>query len=473
MSGGTEEDGATNGEAAKGGEIKWDHLLRAIHNGQVLPVVGPGLVTVESEGEPVPYYDWLVPEFACRLGVPQENADTLNGVACSHLIGGGSREDIYVELCELVDQSAGIPVPRGLRALAKVLDFDLFISSTFDGFLARALAAARPGWKPEPSGRGAYKPGQRADSSRAKARLLEGDLPKELPATFLYHIAGSVDALSFAVWEEDYVEFLCGLLTEPRDNLRNLLRELKNRSLLLIGAPFDDWIVRFFLRVAKQERLSDRRGRADYLADVPHRIGEPQVFYFDKVMGTKIINASPDGFAEELQQRWSEKYQDFSVDAVLAGLPEEPVPGSVFISYSRDDMDAAATLAAGLANAGIPYWLDLQRIGGGTDWELKPLRAIKRESVLFLSLISRATEADPDRFVHKERQWAAERHIPGEVFYIPVVIDEAVDDPQREPEAFARLHRLSLPGGAVTPAFIARIQGYLDQYHREGKVLDD
>ncbi len=225
--------------------IPWNRLLRDIHNRQVLPIIGPGLVTVESEGKHVPFTDWLAPEFACRLGLVPEEGVTLNRAACAHLVRKGNRKDIYEELRELVDQHAGLPVPPGLADLAAIRDFDLFITSTFDGFLAKALRAARPGWKPDERGLAAFHPSRPAD------------LPDPLPGTFAYHVLGAWNTYpDFAVWEEDYMEFLCGLLETPRDTQKNLLRVLKNRSLLLIGAPFGDWIVRFFLRVAKQGRLS-------------------------------------------------------------------------------------------------------------------------------------------------------------------------------------------------------------------------
>ncbi|MGK0185959.1 MAG: hypothetical protein ACI9R3_001742 [Verrucomicrobiales bacterium] len=270
------------------------------------------------------------------------------------------------------------------------------------------------------------------------------------------------------------MEFLCGLLEAPKDTRRNLFRELRNRSLLLIGSPYDDWIVRFFLRVAKQERLSDRRDSAgDYLADVPQSLGDPMIFYFDKVIGSpQIIPASPVDFTAELRRRWVEKFGAAGSGDILTSIPEDIERGSVFISYSRDDLQAATTLAAGLQEAGIPFWLDLVRNDPGGDWERKVKRAVKSRSSLFLSLISTATESNPDRFVHREREWAAEVHVPGEIFYIPVTIDNT-ETPARDPVVFAHLHRYHLPGGVPEPAFIAKLHHYLRQYNEHGEVHDD
>jgi hypothetical protein len=442
--------------------LPWNRILRDIHNHQVLPIIGPGLVTVEHNGVSMPFTDWLAPDFTCRLGLVPEEGMTLNRAACAHLVNQGKRKDIYEELRELVEQHEDLPIPPGLADLAAIRDFDLFITSTFDGFLTKALRQARPGWKPDERGLAAFHPNKPVD------------LPDPLPGTFAYHVLGAWNTYpDFAVWEEDYMEFLCGLLEAPKDTQKNLLRVLKNRSLLLIGAPFGDWIVRFFLRVAKQGRLSELKNTADYLADSPHLLGEPMVFYFDKVIGSpRIISTEPAAFAAELRRRWAEKYEATSADDLLASIPDDMERGSVFISYAHEDLASAAALASGLKAAGIPVWLDRRRLNPGGDWEQALKRAVKSRASLFLSLISAATEqGNPDRFVHKERLWAAEVHVPGEIFYLPIFIDATITA-AREPEVFAPLHRHPLPGGIVTPDFASLLRRYLDQYQQNGEVRD-
>lgn len=423
-------------------------------------MVGPGLVTIEGDAGPILFNDWLAPRLAKRLDLPVEPGATLNQIACAHLIRRRRRSEIYEEVRELVEQHDDLPLPRGLADLAAIRDFHLFITSTFDGFLAKALEQARPGYRAD-RGMAAFHPSRPVD------------LPDPLPGTFVYHVLGAYNTYpDFAVWEEDYMEYLCGLLETPKDNRKNLFRELRSRSLLLVGAPFGDWIVRLFLRVAKQKRLSDRHDSGeDYLADMPLNLGEPTVFYFDKVVGSPhIIPCNPLAFVAELRRRWSEKY-DREPGNQLDLIPEEMERGAVFISYSHLDLEAAATLATGLRSIGIPVWLDKRQLKGGSDWEQALKRAVKSRSSLFLSLISHATESDPDRFVHQERLWAAEVHVPGEIFYIPVIIDDTKKG-EMEPPVFAHLQRQRLPGGKITPQFATMIRGFHELFQREGEVRD-
>ena len=177
--------------------IPWSRLRRGIHDPQVLPIIGPGLVTVTANGRQLPVTDRLAPQFAQRRGLPVADQPTRNRAACAHLVTRGPRKAIHEELRELVERHANLPLPPGLAELAAIRDFDLFLTATFDGFLVRALQDARPGF---PARRlPAFHPHKLAD------------LPESLPKTFLYHVLGAYDTHpDFAVWEEDYLEFLGG-----------------------------------------------------------------------------------------------------------------------------------------------------------------------------------------------------------------------------------------------------------------------
>ncbi len=133
--------------------------------------------------------------------------------------------------------------------------------------------------------------------------------PDPLPASLVYHILGRLDTFpDFAVWEEDYMEYLCALIEQSGNkNLEALFRQLKTRHLLLLGAPFADWIVRFFIRAARGRRLSDPRehGSGEYLADQRINVGEPTILFFNNLAkATRVIEGDPSAFVAELFTRW-------------------------------------------------------------------------------------------------------------------------------------------------------------------------
>lgn len=455
----------------------WRSLLREIHTGQVIPVVGPGLVTVDSaDGTSVPLHTFLAPQLARALDLNSpDDFHGYNDVARAYLLSGGERKELYIALGEILDRlnPHEVSPPAALLDLASIKDFSLFIAATPDPLLAKAVANARPGFSPE---RGVIRFHPAGNPNPSHESPLSGRLesPCDLPGTFrgplVYHILGDYNTLpDFAVWEEDYMEFVCGLI-ENRDTLENLFRQIRSRNLLLLGAPSEDWIVRFFLRAARGERLSDRKQR-DYLADDCTDLGEAMIFFFDKgVQATRIIDGSPAGFVSELARRWREAYGTTTdSNAFLQRQPEEMPRGSVFISYSRDDLDKAVQVGQALASAGVPVWLDKQRLQPGENYERSLEHAIKDSASFFLSLISRATESDPSRYVHKERAWAAQKHIDGFVYYIPLIVDDLPDpDVKLEPHCFEKTHRERLTPTSF-PAFVTRILSYVEQYRDSGR----
>lgn len=438
----------------------WRSLLRDIHAGQVLPVVGPELITVpDQNGQQVPLYKYLASELAQRLGVTLApgSPPTLNAVACAWLLSGHSSKDLYDELRDLVDNLQAAP-SQALLDLASITDFGLYISSTFDPLLSDALKEKRPGFLAR---------GNSSDFHPNNPR----DLPNPLPNPFLFHILGTHNTYpDFVFWEEDYIEYIVGLL-RAQDNLRVLFDQLRNRDLLLIGSPFNDWIVRLFLRVVKDKRFSVPRdqGRQDYVADEPASITTPTIFFFEKKVGsTRIIPGDPRAFAGELTRRWRERYAATTREGIFERMGNDIPRGAVFISYSHDDKDAAIELALGLTAAQIPVWMDKSRLSAGANFERSLEHAIKNDASFFISLISQATELDPYRYVHTERAWAAERHVDGYVFYLPVLITE-MQNVQQEPPVFAKIHREILPGGKVTATFAQRLKRLVEEYRAFGQ----
>jgi hypothetical protein len=447
-------------------ENNWERLLISVQNRQVIPVVGPQLVTVEEHGVRVPLTRWLAPRLAAQLKLENPaRFSTLNEVACAYLPTRDSdRLRIYHGLRVLI-RDAHLEPPPALVELAEITDFDLFISSTFDPLLARAMAKARP--------RFARNPDVRAYDTNPAATF-----PDKLPESLVYHILGSLDTYpEFAVWEEDYMEYLCHFIEQSRDAaLEGLFRQLRKRHLLLLGAPFSDWIVRLFLRAARGRRLSDPRehGSREYLTDHRSNLGEPTIFFFNHLAkATHVIEGDPGAFVAELHRRWRESRVSSSAEDFLERLSEEMPRGAIFISYSRDDVAAASRLAMRLAANNVPVWLDRERLRAGHNYERNLEHAVRDGCSFFLSLISAATERNAERYVHKERAWAASRFQDGYVFYVPVVIDDTPSTAIKlEPACFAKIHRERLPGGEPTDEFIQHMCHIVDFWRDFGRPRD-
>lgn len=141
----------------------------------------------------------------------------------------------------------------------------------------------------------------------------------------------------------------------------------------------------------------------------------------------------------------------------------EPSPKAVFLSYSRDDADAARRIADALRGFGVEVWFDTNELRGGDAWDQKIRRQI-RECALFIPVISSRTQARHEGYFRLEWKLAVERThlmVAGAAFLVPVVIDDTPDSPGMVPDEFLRVQWTRLPGGAPTPQFVVQVQSLL------------
>lgn len=437
----------------------WEDLLDLIEGGNVLPVVGQGVTTMGPDDALLA--PWLALQLCRRLNLPVDSLPpqpTLHDVICRHLVTGGQRDMVYMRLHRILRDAPPVPGPT-LGRLAAISGFQLFISTTFDTLLTQALNAQRHG-------------GQAATRVCAYSPEAETkDLParkQALPGSTVYHILGRVSQVGdYVAWEDDMLEFICGL-HRHMPVLPNLARDLAdpNLHLLVFGLGFADWVVRFFLRVTRQSRLSTGSPRVDYLAEGPaDALPNSLVMFFGGVMKSiQVIACDPREFVAELSRRWTARHPDGFTPAPGTAVPPPEMPhGAVFLSYAREDEGAVKLLKAGLEAHGCTVWYDRERLHSGMDFGCRIEDAVKKHCALFLSLISRHTESQAEAYFHMERNWAAERaqsysDHDREDFYHPVVIDDLdLGTIVREPRLFSGCHRSQLPGGIVTPEFGQRL----------------
>jgi len=422
-----------------------------IEEGKVIPVIGEGVVTFGDDDQNL--YQWLAKRLEEKLQLPADSLPenpTLNDVVCRHLLNGGARNIIYTRLQRLLRDECPTPGTT-LKALASISAFNLFLTTTFDPLLENALNAERYG----------------GQALTQRVSFFPEAANKDLPArksglshATVYHLLGSVSpSPEYVVWEEDALEFVCAL-HQHLPVMEKLARDLKEHGLLILGLNFSDWLVRFFLRITKQSRLSESRANTEILAvGSAGAAAESMVLFFGGVSrNIQVIAGDPAEFAAELGRRWREKHPiTEGTQSEFVPPPELEMPGgAIFLSYAREDEDAARRLKAGLERHGCTVWYDRERLKPGGNWHNHLQEEVQGRCSLFLSVISRTTESAPAGYFHQERNWASEWQAmfsEGEEFYIPVIIDDSPLATKREPRSFRNIQATNLPGGEVTEDF--------------------
>jgi hypothetical protein len=439
----------------------WSDLLDFIEDRRVIPIVGPELLTVETDTGPRLLYEWVAEKLALKLGVDVgllPDPYTLNDVVCWFLASRGRREEAYTRLRGVL-RDANLAPPRALTQLAQITDFDLFVTTTFDSLLEQALNAERFS-------------GAQSTEVVAYAPNRVADLPVErerLQRPLVYHLLGRVSASpTYVISDEDMLEFICGLQSEHLAP-EKLFHELEHSHLLLIGGNFTNWLARLFLRMAKRRRLSDPRDVGEVLADNHSGSDRRLMAFLQQVSVRTRVYSGAVEFVDELHRRWSAR-RDHGGGAQVIPLaaapqrflpPEREMPeNAVFISYAREDLPAVQKLKAGLDAAGVTTWFDLERLESGDDYSRKIQRNIAR-CAFFVPVISATTQRRHEAFFRREWSHASDRArnmADAAVFVLPVCIDDTPRADALVPDNFRPLHFARLAGGEVTPEFAQRLR---------------
>jgi hypothetical protein len=446
----------------------WNQLLDLIAKGNVVPIVGEELLQLPGEAEGATLYQALAKRYAALCGIELEDQfqGNLSATVRRHPDFRDSPFNVYDDLGKEYEQW-NPPIPESLRALARISHLNLFVSTTFDDCLERALNEARFEGKPRTEVI-AYSPKNIPTETQVTDKLGTG-------RPVVFQLFGNYKTpLQFALTEGDIVEYLHALQTAEYRPKR-IFSELYERPLLLLGNRFPDWLTRIFLRMVRQKSLHQGESK-QYVADAKK---DPQLLFFLRnfTINTEVIDdLGPAQFVTELSARWTERYGQQDAKPV-SSFPVEMKAMSqnaVFISYCRTDASGgtardqqiALAIRDALVARDIDVWMDQQALEGGDDYSKKIKRYINTCSV-FLPIISETTEARADGFFRVEWRWALDRlpHFTGSgrQFLFPVVIDNT--DPVRAkiPEEFRRIQFTKLPTETPDAGFLDRVQSL---YHK-------
>ena len=453
----------------------WDELSAQIEAGQVIPVVGPGLLTVFAEGRETPLYQVLAERLLAKYRLtaaiatpdrePAPDGATvalrpghkLNDAVCALAHRGRRVQDLYRPIHDLLRELLENPAETSLqplRALAGVSGFRLFVT-TPDDLLAHAVDAERHG--------GLAKTEHIVFAPKLASGTL-GDLAEVRSSGYsaVCYLFGKASPSPFvyAIHDEDTLEFIHNLQLNAAEGMKRLFSELRTQSLLLIGCDFPDWLTRFFIRLSNTQRLADARGKREFLIEQSADGGGSLTLFLEHFSpDTWVHPGSAQEFVAELARRWHERHPGSERrrdDEVPIETARPRTSETFFISYSRTDLAAARRLFEGLQEIGADVaWFDKSDLKPGDPWE-QAIRNAINGCYLFLPLVSANTEARDESFFREEWTVASERarRIQGRKFIVPVVVDRDYDGNAGRfrlvPESFLPIHFGHAPEGGMS-----------------------
>ena len=442
---------------AKVEEEFWDDLMAHIEEGNVIPVLGPELLTIEYNGEKKSFYRLVAEELltSFKLSVAEMDSrkivpnschsepivlrrgfELMDAVCAIHNQKDKPLDDFHVAVNNIIKQlmqKYQHNLPRALCNLAAIEPLSLFVTTTCDNMLASAINEVRQD-KHTKVCEVEYAPNLSSDR--------QCDIPEDWnknQAAVFYLFGKTSASQSNAIHEEDMLEWIYNLQKDPEAGLENLLKLVRGKHLLFIGCSFNDWLGRFLVRTSNSKRLLDRRENFEFMVFDPACMDMGLTLFLERFSkNSKLCYASSEAFVDELLSRWKDIQPKTNPknlsehDTQLYTNFRKSKKGAIFISYASQDHAAAQHLCNQLKNiAGEEdiAWLDKDGgLEGGDDWEHVIHRTISKDCQLFIALISSNTQLRNEGVFRKEWGWAVERDsgIFGKKFILPLFIDSKV-----------------------------------------------
>jgi hypothetical protein len=467
----------------------WEDLLQYVSHKRVIPVLGAELLTIVENGRQVPLYRVVAERLLKRYdlsattlpgGETLRHGHELNDAVCALapiLAARGKRiKDLYPRIDEILSEtlSAHNAIPESLLEIASIRDFDLFVTTTPDNLLVRALNTVRFNGS-EITHEIEFAPGLTAD------RVC--DIPERRPQNYVavFYLFGKADVgPSYAIHDEDALEFPYVLQRDAHPE--RMFSALQSQNLLLIGCTFYDWLSRFFIRLSNSMRLSGDRAKSEFLVG-DETAGDRGLTGFLTRFShdSRCYPGDAGAFVAELCRRWKALPQATGSSLVqktqAVGQEPGPLTGSVFISYAHDDIAAAKRLFADLEAIGSDVaWFDKTDLVPGDIWDSRIKGAIDQCRV-FIPLLSEATEQRDEGYFKREWKRAAARYeaILGRKFIFPTVIDvDFMGDMGRYklvPEVFKEFQYNHAPNGKMSDALREELTRQLRSQQRHIKAI--
>jgi hypothetical protein len=438
----------------------------------LVTVVGPD-VTVVNVGNAEQTLSSLIGQRLAELFPTTVSPGLTMDEAVTAFLRDRGREEVELQLYRVINniirQLDAVP-GDALRDLAAITDLRLFVSTTPDGLLARAVNEVRSQGRTRELTASSNLPTSQQPSDEPE--------PAATETVVLSLFGRAASTRQYAIHEEDRLEWLRALVRDEASLPDWLTYQLRSQPMLFVGCEMRDWLGRFLLRMSSNTRLS--LGGKQFFVVGSSSAYEPSLSNFLDTYCVKAqvqpLEMEPTAFVAKLRALWEEETQTPSTSPAEVDISGCPSPGAsaIFISYMREDVDAAERLCKAIEGLGGDVWFDRFRLSPGDAWERVISTAIRRTVRLFVPIISANTEREGEGYVFREWRAAEKRSlsIMGRRFIVPVVVDEDyAGDPsryRRMPDAFWDCDFGHAPAGAPDERLVAMLKDEIRNMRRPG-----
>ena len=397
-------------------EEKWERLFDALEQNKIIPVLGRGLLVNENNED---FYSHVALQLLKLYDISPTSLKftlTLNNVAIFLINQIKDPHEIKNKVNKIIEQG-NYEIPQAIKQLVKIDHLRLFLSTTFDSFLIKAIKNHRG---PEKIKSLSFSYFSEPEDIIGYEKMLNNNISSCL------QLFGKANRVSdFVIMDEDLLEYIIRFYSLKSDKLTNLFDVVRNNQLLFIGCYFPDWLGKFFIRALTKTRFMSVDQPIKYLSDDIDLRNIGYTYFLENYKGF-VFNLNPLQFVDQLYKRWSDKF----------GSSNAAFKRFVFISYAHADKAKVLKLVNFIKNnSNINIWFDESQLISGDNYESVIIENI-RDCALFVPVISKTTvetfTSNPEPYYKKEWIWAKrgrfdlleKRNSPNTSFICPIIIDE-------------------------------------------------
>ena len=313
--------------------------------------------------------------------------------------------------------------------LAKIAGFNFYINTGLDDFLVKAFASV-----------GIRVPCIiNSEFLQGNNNNFEVPLPSDRrPVVFnMFGAITNKPINECCITDENYVETIIRLYEQSaiqNSSFSRLFEYLKDKSLLIIGSSFPDWLMRFLVRLISMKRFA-KAENGKYVSDIVTWNKIESANFLQKYKGSIITdNDQPFATANEFVSELMRRIPPSSTQPFQKKYKEK-----IFISFSSDDRDKVRLLAAEFEKQGVDVFFDENKLQTGSALNDIIKKAISQCDIFLPVISSRSIKDafDPHKYVYFEWMSASItreiRDASGRFFIQPLKIDEEpIDQPSYE-----------------------------------------
>lgn len=399
-------------------DFNWDQFFALIRAKMVIPVIGSDIIRMKDSKRSV--YTHLKQGLEELLGREDKDLNLMEFVEKyeDDFLAGPqySIKPIYDKI-EIDDIDL-----KPLEALARIADFDFFITTDFSDIFEKVLQKERCG-------------------KEEVVNVINYSLTKyaqEKPSgntssVTLFNLLGDIKARDdFAMTDEEVLEYLISI-KNGFEEIPQVTDALAGKSLLFIGCGFPDWLLRFTIRIISNQRFADKK-IGKIIAD-NRTFNDPKLSSFLRHFNTNIVPIPGPQFEDtfDFMHQLAQNWTDVRSDTV-----KERYEGVVFLSYCNEDRDVLDSAQKALKSRGVDVWYDMDRLESGANYNERIDDEI-RNCTVFVPLISEDSIRDSNRYVY-DKEWklasARKRFVNDGSFIKPFILDKTNVTDERIPETF-------------------------------------